>query len=102
MDTHGGPVVLINLFEVPPGADKGFTASWERARDFLAAQPGYRSTELHRSLGPDAEFRFVNVAEWASPAAFRLPPPTRLPGSGHAVCCPSRPIPSRPGGSTPG
>jgi heme-degrading monooxygenase HmoA len=71
MDTHGGPVVLINLFEVPPAADEGFIAGWEQARDFLAAQPGYRSTALHRSLGPDAEFRFVNVAEWASPAAFQ-------------------------------
>src|SRR5215208_2871541 len=71
MDTHGGPVVLINLFEVPPGADKGFISGWEQARDFLQVQDGYRSTALHRSLGPDAEFRFVNVAEWASPAAFQ-------------------------------
>jgi hypothetical protein len=37
----------------------------------LGAQDGYRSTALHRSLGPDAEFRFVNVAEWASAAAFQ-------------------------------
>ena len=71
MDASAGPVVLINLFEVPPGADEGFLAGWERARDFLAAQDGYRSTALHRSLGGDAEFRFVNVAEWASPAAFQ-------------------------------
>ena len=71
MDASAGPVVLINLFEVPPGADEGFLAGWERARDFLAAQDGYRSTELHQSLGPDAEFRFVNVAEWASAAAFQ-------------------------------
>ena len=61
MDTHGGPVVLINLLEVPPAAEEGFIAGWDQARDFLAAQPGYRSTALHRSLGPDAEFRFVNV-----------------------------------------
>jgi heme oxygenase (mycobilin-producing) len=71
MDAGSGPVVLINLFEVPPGADEGFIAGWERARDILAAQDGYRSTALHRSLGADAEFRFVNVAEWASPAAFQ-------------------------------
>jgi heme-degrading monooxygenase HmoA len=71
---HGdpGPVVLINLFQVPTGADEAFIAAWERARDFLAAQEGYRSTELHQSLGPDAEFRFVNVAEWASPVAFKV------------------------------
>jgi heme-degrading monooxygenase HmoA len=71
MDGNSGPVVLINLFEVRAGADDGFIAAWERARDFLQTQEGYRTTELHQSLGPDAEFRFVNVAEWASPAAFQ-------------------------------
>jgi len=71
MDGNSGPVVLINLFEVPSGADEGFIAAWEHARDFLAAQGGYSSTELHQSLGPDAEFRFVNVAEWASAVAFQ-------------------------------
>ena len=40
MDAHSGPVVLINLFEVPAEADEGFIAAWEKARDFLAAQPG--------------------------------------------------------------
>jgi heme-degrading monooxygenase HmoA len=71
MDGNTGPVVLINLFQVPTGADEGFIAAWERARDFLQAQEGYRSTELHQSLGADAEFRFVNVAEWGSPATFQ-------------------------------
>jgi heme-degrading monooxygenase HmoA len=71
MDGNTGPVVLINLFQVPTGADEGFITAWERARDFLQIQDGYRSTELHQSLGADAEFRFVNVAEWASPAAFQ-------------------------------
>jgi heme-degrading monooxygenase HmoA len=66
MDGNGGPVVLINLFEVPAGAEAGFIAAWERARDFLAAQDGYRSTQLHQSLGADA-----NVAEWASPTAVQ-------------------------------
>jgi heme-degrading monooxygenase HmoA len=71
MDANSGPVVLINPFEVPAAADEQFIAAWEAARDFLAAQDGYQSTALHRSLGPDAEFRFVNVAEWASPADFQ-------------------------------
>jgi len=71
MNANSDPVVLINLFEVPAGADQGFIGAWEAARNFLAAQPGYRSTALHRSLGPDAEFRFVNVAEWAPAAAFQ-------------------------------
>jgi heme oxygenase (mycobilin-producing) len=91
MDANSGPVVLINLFEVPTGAEEGFIAAWERARDYLAAQDGYRSTQLHQSLGPDAEFRFVNVAEWASPAAFQAA--TGQPDfPGRAV-----PFPAHPG-----
>lgn len=71
MDGNAGPVVLINLFEVPVAADERFLASWERARDFLAGQDGYLTTELHRGLRPDAGFRFVNVAAWQSAAAFQ-------------------------------
>jgi len=56
MDGHASPVVLINLFEVPATADDGFVAGWERARDFMAAQDGYLSTELHRSLAPGRRF----------------------------------------------
>jgi len=62
-------VVLINLFEVPPDADESFVAGWQRARDLLAAQPGYLGTRLHRGLEP-ADFRFVNIARWSSPLAF--------------------------------
>ena len=36
MDGNSGPVVLINLFEVPAGAEEGFIGAWERARDFLS------------------------------------------------------------------
>jgi heme oxygenase (mycobilin-producing) len=65
------PVVLINAFEVPEGADETFLQGWERTREFLSAREGYRSTRLHRSLSPDADFRFVNVAIWESEEAFR-------------------------------
>ncbi len=65
------PVVLINAFEVPDGQDEAFLAAWESARAFLATQPGYLSTRLHRSLSPAADFRFVNVAVWQSPQAFQ-------------------------------
>jgi heme-degrading monooxygenase HmoA len=65
------PVVLINAFEVPVGVDEAFLQGWERAREFLSAQEGYLSTRLHRSLSPDADFRFVNVALWQSEQAFR-------------------------------
>ena len=55
MDTDSGLVVLINLFEVPAGAEEDFIAAWERAREFLQAQPGYIATRLHESLRPDAD-----------------------------------------------
>jgi heme oxygenase (mycobilin-producing) len=62
-------VILINAFEVPAEADAHFLAGWGRAREALAAQPGYLGTRLHRTLGP-ADFRFVNIARWSSPLAF--------------------------------
>jgi heme-degrading monooxygenase HmoA len=65
------PVVLINAFEVPEGEDDAFLRGWDRTREFLSTQDGYLSTRLHRSLAPDADFRFVNVALWESEQAFR-------------------------------
>ena len=65
------PIVLINAFEVPDGQDEAFLEGWEQARAFLATQPGYLSTRLHRSLSPAADFRYVNVAVWQSPQAFQ-------------------------------
>lgn len=65
------PVLLINSFEIPVGEDRAFMRGWERARDFLRTQPGYVSATLHRSITPDADFRFVNVALWESAEDFR-------------------------------
>ena len=65
------PVVLINAFEVPVGEDEAFLEEWQRGRDVLSRHEGYISTRLHRSLTPTADFRFVNVALWDSPEAFR-------------------------------
>ncbi len=64
-------VVLINPFEVAIGQDEEFLAGWREAADYLREQDGFISTRLHASLGPDARFRFVNVAVWRSPEHFR-------------------------------
>ena len=64
-------VVLINAFEVPVGKDEAFLEGWEKARAYLGTQEGYRSTRLHRSLSPGADFRFVNIALWESAEAFQ-------------------------------
>jgi heme-degrading monooxygenase HmoA len=37
----------------------------------MRRQPGFVSTRLHRALRPDARFRFIKVAEWASPQDFQ-------------------------------
>ena len=95
MDGAVGPaggVVLINLFEVPGEADDGFLAGWDSARDVLADQPGYLGTRLHRSLAPQAGFRFVNVARWASPEAFAAA--LRQPAFQRAAA--AMPFPSHP------
>ena len=63
--------LLINPFEVPPGREEECLQGWEKARAYLAQQPGYISTRLHRALTPGARFTFVNIAEWASPEAFQ-------------------------------
>jgi heme-degrading monooxygenase HmoA len=65
-------VVLINPFEVPEGTDdEEFLRGWERAAEYMRQQPGFLSSRLHRALASDARFRFINVAEWASPQDFQ-------------------------------
>ncbi|MDQ3822801.1 MAG: antibiotic biosynthesis monooxygenase [Actinomycetota bacterium] len=65
-------VILINPFEVPEGTDdERFLTGWERAAEYMRRQPGFVSTSLHRALRPDSRYRFVNVAEWASPQDFQ-------------------------------
>jgi heme-degrading monooxygenase HmoA len=65
------PCILINPFEVPLGREEECLQGWEKARAYLAQQPGYISTRLHRALSPRVRFTFVNIAEWASPEAFQ-------------------------------
>jgi len=65
------PCILINPFEVPAGREEECLQGWEKARAYLAQQPGYIATQLYRALAPGARFAFVNVAEWASPEAFQ-------------------------------
>jgi heme-degrading monooxygenase HmoA len=63
--------VLINTLEVQPADDDEFVANWEVAREYLQEQPGYIDTALHQAVSPNAEFRSVNIAHWASPQHFQ-------------------------------
>ena len=62
---------LINCFEVPADRDDEFLAMFEEMNAYMAARPGFLSNRLHRSLAPDARYRFVNYVEWESPAHLR-------------------------------
>lgn len=64
-------VTLINSFEVPAGKEEQFLQKWTTAANLIRQEPGFLSTRLHRSLSPQAKFRFVNVAQWESAQHFQ-------------------------------
>ena len=81
-------VTLINPFHVPESHEQAVLEHWEQARDFLVTQPGYISTSLHRSIQPNSQFHYINIAKWESDAHFKSAisqmsktlPPLDLPG----------------------
>jgi heme-degrading monooxygenase HmoA len=64
-------VTLINSFEVPAGREDEFLELWKQVNTYMQTKPGYLGHRLHRALAPEAPFRFVNVARWASMADFQ-------------------------------
>jgi heme oxygenase (mycobilin-producing) len=67
----GGPVTLMNRFAVRPERDDAFHALWTETSKYFRAQPGFVSLRLHRAVSSDAEYRWVNVANWESEEHFR-------------------------------
>jgi heme-degrading monooxygenase HmoA len=68
--TSGG-VTLMNRFRVAPEHDDTFLALWTRTSQYFREQPGFVSLRLHRAVSTDAEYRWVNVANWDSEEHFR-------------------------------
>ncbi|MBL8377414.1 MAG: antibiotic biosynthesis monooxygenase [Burkholderiales bacterium] len=64
-------IVLINVFEVPAAQEVDVFRIWTQSKEFLEKQPGYVLTRLHKNIDSDGKFRFINVAEWASPQQFQ-------------------------------
>src|SRR3954463_11512032 len=64
-------VRFINCFEVPPGREDDFLEMFATVNAHMTGQPGYLGHRLHRSLAPDAPYRFVNYVEWESADAWR-------------------------------
>ena len=68
-DEGGGPVVLINKFNVPPEGVDQLLLTWQGDAAFLRTQPGYISAQLYRGIGGSCTF--MNYAVWESVEAFR-------------------------------
>jgi len=62
-----GPVVVVNTFIVPEGLMDAVIKNWQQDGDFMKAQPGFISAQMHRGVG--GSNLLMNVAVWESTAA---------------------------------
>jgi heme-degrading monooxygenase HmoA len=68
MQHDGGPVVLINRFNVAPEDADDLVSAWADDAVVMRQMPGHISAQLHRGIAGSATF--VNIAVWESAAAF--------------------------------
>jgi quinol monooxygenase YgiN len=69
MQDRGGPIVLVNKFNVRPDEVDQLLAAWATDATLMRAQPGYISTQLHRGIGGSCVF--LNYAVWESTEHFK-------------------------------
>lgn len=69
MQSDEGPIVLVNLFTVDPAEEDALLKAWAHDADFMKAQPGYISTQLHKGIAGSSTF--INYAIWQDVEAFR-------------------------------
>jgi len=69
MEAEEGPVVLVNLFTVDASDEAALLKSWAHDADFMKAQPGYISTQLHKGIAGSSTY--LNYAVWQDVASFR-------------------------------
>jgi len=62
-------VIVVNRFRVPEGEQAVFRDDLQRAREALAAQPGYLTGRIGRNVD-DPEL-WVLTTEWEGPGAYR-------------------------------
>jgi len=62
------PVVLVNIFQVAEADIPALLEAWEADANWMKAQPGYISTQLHRGIAGSTVF--MNYALWESVAHF--------------------------------
>ena len=64
-----GSVVLINVFTIDTADEEALLTAWAHDAEFMRAQPGYISTQMHKAIGGSGTF--VNYAVWESVESFR-------------------------------
>ncbi|MBI4963283.1 MAG: antibiotic biosynthesis monooxygenase [Desulfomonile tiedjei] len=69
MEGEGGPVILINKFNVAPDEAEQLLQAWAEDAAFMKRQPGFISTQLHRGIGGSCVY--INYAVWESVADFK-------------------------------
>jgi heme-degrading monooxygenase HmoA len=70
MDSHAGPVILINKFNVEPVQVDQFLKQWAVDSAIMKRQPGFISAQLHRGIAGSCVF--LNYAVWESTKHFKL------------------------------
>ncbi|MFJ9455223.1 antibiotic biosynthesis monooxygenase family protein [Kitasatospora sp. NPDC101447] len=63
-----GPIVLANTFVVPPERTEAFLALFRRQAEFMQAQPGFVSLQMHK--GAAGSRLLMNIAVWESTGAL--------------------------------
>ncbi|NBH06856.1 antibiotic biosynthesis monooxygenase family protein [Amycolatopsis sp. SID8362] len=63
-----GPIVLANTFFVPEERTESFLALFRRQAEFMKAQPGFVSLQMHK--GTAGSRLLMNVAIWESTEAL--------------------------------
>ncbi len=69
MQSDESPIVLINIFTVDRDDEEALLKAWAHDADFMKAQPGYISTQLHKGLAGSSTF--INYATWQDVESFR-------------------------------
>lgn len=69
LSIDASPVVLMNLFLLDAADEQAFLDAWADDAQFMKAQPGFISTQLHRAIGDSPAY--LNYAVWDSTEAFR-------------------------------
>ncbi len=69
METEEDNIVLVNVFTVDKSEEEALVKAWSHDADFIKAQPGYISTQLHKGIGGSSTF--INYAVWENVESFR-------------------------------